>query len=263
MGDRFVMGAALAGLASGTFCTGLALSALHLNPVQISVASYSEVIASLLGAVVGGALSIAGTYAFQTAERRRADMGAAYVLLAEAATMETEVLNLVGYLEHAIKPHADAGVSPEDYWKFITPHASTYPHREFSPGGLAVLVSEGEFDLHADLIRLESIHRDMFDAWRMYFQIRRDLGGILPISAIKGVTFTSTLEPAKTAEAAVRIAELQTLLPSIIAAAPDRAAFCMKAVSKIGPAFKKLFRAKKFPTIENVELRQAETVTPR
>ncbi|WP_210176167.1 hypothetical protein, partial [Agrobacterium bohemicum] len=80
-------------------------SALHLNPISITtpVSDAVTFIATLMGAVVGGAISIAGTIYFNKAEQSKNNKARAYNLLQTASQMYSDMANIVGHIEREME----------------------------------------------------------------------------------------------------------------------------------------------------------------
>ncbi|CDZ60470.1 Hypothetical protein NGAL_HAMBI2605_10400 [Neorhizobium galegae bv. orientalis] len=250
-GDKFIMGAAMAGFAGGTFCTGLALSALKLNPISIStpVSDVVTLAASLIGAVVGGALSIAGTYAFQRAENRRRQREMAYTLLAQVAAMRAEIANLAEYIRDCERRNSDLLRTSDDYWKAIVPRAGDIPLRTLNEGAMGVLIAHQEFKLYSEVILLETHHNSLAEGWNEYCRTRRQLGALMPVEDQAGSALYSDLDRTKHPEAFIRILEANSLIISMLKLMPDRLDRSARTASKIGPAFVRIFNDRTFPTV--------------
>lgn len=246
--EQFVVGVALAGFAGGTFCTGLAMSALHLNPVNIDITPSGELIASLLGALVGGAISIAATSWFNFSERRRREKSLAYSLMSQVAGMHSDLYNIKDYIDRSLEGRT---VAPELVWTVVVPNAGTYSERMLDEGGMAILIEGREWKTHGDLIEMQMDHATATQAWNDYCSQRRELKKFMPISGpAAGNKFSSVLDHEKNPEAILRITELDTLITSLILGMPGRITRSNQTVAGLNKANKRYFRDKKFPAID-------------
>lgn len=245
--DGYAVPLMMAGFAGGTFCTGLALSALRLNPIQINISSSSELVASLVGALVGGGISIAATVHFNRSERLRREKSAAYLLLTQASTMLTDLLNIDDYIKSCLSDHPE--LNPDEYWTVIVPNVGTYRQLSFNQEGMALLIGWSNFDLHSDLVRLEIIYNTTAEAWNLFVTLRRDLAKLIPVNAASGDLLQSNISIQENPEAIIRIIELRSLILSLVELIPERIAHARTTTTKIGPNFKEYFRESKFPTL--------------
>ncbi|MEQ1405634.1 hypothetical protein ABK249_11885 [Neorhizobium sp. Rsf11] len=246
----------MAGFAGGTFCTGLALSSLHLSPISISTPVSDAVTmgASLAGAIVGGILSFAGTYFFQSYANRLRQKELAYTLLTQVAAMRSEIINLVLHIRECERNNADVLLSSADYWKAVTPRAGNIPLRTLSEGALGVLIAHQEFELHSELALLEVHHNSLAEGWNEYCKTRRELGALMPVDKNKGTSLFSNLDTTKHPEAFIRILEANSLIISMLKLAPDRLLRAEKVAGKVGPAFKRIFKDDSFPGVVVTEV---------
>jgi hypothetical protein len=248
--DNFTTAVALGGFAGGTFCTGLALSALHLNPLEVNISSYSEMIASLLGAIVGGGVSLAGTYYFNRSDARRRDEARAYNLLHTASSMYSDMANITGHIERELeanREHLDTGAP---VWTAIRPDTTVRQSRQFVPEDLALLFSMKEFGCHGDLVELEMFRNSLCDGWVTFCTLRRELKTVMNVQQIEDGLVSSTVDLSKNPEASLRILEIDSLLHGIIFNSPEFLEAGRKAVSGLGPCFRRYFRDPNFPSIE-------------
>lgn len=239
----------LAGLAGGTFLTGLALSALHLSPLSITVAPSDAVTASatVVGALVGGGLSIAGTIIIEKRRERQQARSNGLRLLAKLGKITSTLFNLQADLAQ-IRPGARlrGGVQR---WQLVGPQVGNYSPVHISFEEISALI-DGRSELQGDLIDLEQHHNAICEGWTTYCIARRALIDIMPLH---GVTadggFVSHLHPDQHPQAVMRIHELETLIESIVARVEVWTPKSESTCDAVGQFLKKHFNDPKFPLI--------------
>lgn len=226
--------------AGGTFCTGLVLSSLHLNPIQIDAGGSSELIASLVGAIVGGAVSIIGTYVFNSQERRRNELSQAHRLLLTISLIASDIHNIVRYVEKQVQDGW-----PIDLWTKIVPNAGSFQQRVLESSDLSLLIVAKEFSLLSDLHELEMLHSSIGEGWNAYCISRRDLINYMPVDSMTGARSTAELNNKDHPQAMLRIVEIDTLLKNTLKLAYENDESILPRVSK---AMKTIFGESNFPT---------------
>lgn len=242
---------AMAGFAGGTFCTGLVLSAVHLNPLTINLSAPSSDLttwgASLLGALVGGGLSISATMVFNRQQRKATEVGRAHNVLQVATVMRSQMLNTVGYIDQQLGAGHESIAEGAPKWAVVSPLAISHSDRRFEPDDLSIFIAAREFQLHTDLVTLEMNHQALQEAWVTFCATRRELRDFMNVRARDGKKITSEVDLEKNPQAYLRMMELETLLDSILKQAPQFLLHSQKVMAMIGPAFKRYFRDPKFP----------------
>jgi hypothetical protein len=252
--EKFLWAVAMAGMAAGTFFTGLALSALHISPIKVELSAPATdmvtLVASLLGAIVGGGVSIAGTFLFQRHERYLADRARAFSILTKASSMYSEMANIWDHISQCvIESRHDIGRGAP-LWTVLMPQSWTYVPKAFEATEVSVLMEKGLFDLHADITRLEMNHATICQGWSNYTALRRDIRGLMPVEEVEGSKITSEIDPRKNPEAAIRVVEMTALIDSLVQLTPRLLEETKVIAESLGPAFRQILKDPKFPKIK-------------
>lgn len=236
---------ALAGFAGGTFCTGLALSALHLNPIAIStpVSDAVTFVSALLGAAVGGAISIGGTFWFQQKERALRRRSQALRLLLISSSMVTDMMNIRGDIVSSL----DEKCWPVEPWTKVLPRPGAYALQSIDISELEVLIDAREYRLVADLEILSRLSQSVCSSWNLYCQERRALAEFMPVQSMTGAETTSTLNSSENSIALLKIRELDSLVKSLLVFTGKEIEPSKNTVARLGDAFKRIFKDPTFP----------------
>lgn len=243
--ETFLWAVALCGFAGGTFCTGLVLSALHLNPLTITtpVSDAMTFVSTLLGAIVGGAISIGGTFWFQQRERALKRRSQALRLLLISSSMVTDMMNIRGDVVSSL----DNNCWPVQPWTKVLPRPGAFALQSFDISELEVLIDAKEYKLVADLEILSRLSQSVSSSWNLYCQERRALAEIMPVHAMTGNETMSSLDNIENSAALLKIRELDTLIKSLLVITGKEISPSKETVEQLGDAFRRIFKDPVFP----------------
>lgn len=243
--EHFLWAVALGGFSSGTFCTGLALSALHLNPLTITtpVSDAMTFASTLLGAIVGGGISIGGTYWFQQRERALRRRSQALRLLLISSSMVTDMMNIRGDIVSSL----DDNCWPVQPWTKVLPRPGAFALKSFEISELEVLIDAKEYKLVADMEILSRLSQSVCSSWNLYCEERRALAEIMPINMMTGNETISTLDNVENSAALLKIRELDTLIKSLLVFTGREIEPSKRTVEQLGEACRQIFSDPAFP----------------
>jgi hypothetical protein len=142
-------------------------------------------------------------------ERRKA---LAFSLFIKMSKVTSNINTLRKYIA---EPVAQAKIEGEtgNFWRFVLPPANIFARINFTPDETAVVLSINS-SLFNKLMRWDGIHNGMLDAFELYRTQRYKLTDTLS-AEMTGLLGTSTLTEAEMAQAAPRMAELDSLVSQL------------------------------------------------
>lgn len=212
--------------------------------------AWASALIGLVGTLVGAGISWFASIRIYRQQVKDEQLTSALSLLVQIQIAYSDII--------AVKAHIDASITDAEKqgknnfnhsWARVIPLAGTPVPWQLDSRELGFLARARQYSLMQDVITFAMKHSSLMTSMVQYNLIRLELNRELEPAEKDGVIFGAQMDKQQYMRLLPRMIEADSLIESIIAALAEDAEYGMRLLDRIGPAGKRIFGQRAFPSL--------------
>ncbi|OJT97734.1 MAG: hypothetical protein BGN83_19805 [Rhizobium sp. 63-7] len=202
-------------------------------------------VSTLLGAVVGGMITLVANLWSSSRHKREADKTALTGVMIKVGTIRSDVIATREAIERCLARSNDHGLTHLQLWQRIEPIIGSRTSAHIDTAELTAIVEAREFVLMGNIMTLTMKANIFFEALDLYSRFKMEMEDLIPDTeaAETGVLFSRAPLKGPTAAKAMK---LESLITAIRKQEPEIMALCETIIRDLPIAAQKHFKTKRF-----------------